>query len=74
MDKNAFFSQKKEVFSLSEVISLLPRNLTRDDLIDLHQKLSDEISERTSIICEMIPGIIIYACLFIITSISYFFH
>lgn len=59
MTKNAFLSQKKEVFSLKEIISLLPRNLTRDELIDLHQNLSDEMIERASIISEMIPGIMI---------------
>lgn len=61
MDKSSFLSQKKKknVFSMKDVISLLPRNLTQVELVSLHQELSDEINERASKIGGMIlPGII----------------
>lgn len=52
----AFHAQKKSVFSLRDFIAQLRTNINRDELVYLHNQLSSELSERTSIIGEMIPG------------------
>ena len=56
IDKNVFFSQKKESFSLEDFIFNLRTNITRNELVSFQKDFKNEIKDRTSQICEMIPG------------------
>lgn len=49
-----------EAFDFQEsFISFLKTNLARDELVYIQKEISQELSERTSLLFEMIPGILI---------------
>lgn len=56
LQSNIFLSRPNESFSLRDFLCLLKKDLRREELIYLTRELSQELSERNSMIFETIPG------------------
>lgn len=45
-----------ESLSLRDFIRILRKNVNREELMFLYHEFASEVAERTSVVCEMIPG------------------
>jgi hypothetical protein len=55
LQNNVFLPRNKEIFIFRDFIHLLRSNITREEVLYIQKEMTEEMNERNSVICAMIP-------------------